>query len=111
MIEAKIAPQIEFETLDDFIKGQNNFWHYFIEDNELGRLHREKVKAYSRFEEQNPELAQELMQRATRMHKENDELPWEDLYRAYQLMSKLVYEDDRHVRKEDGSLDTGILCR
>jgi len=111
MSEPNIAPQTEYKTLDDFMKGQNNFWHFFIEDSFLGRLHRDKVEAYARFEEQNPDFAKELMQRATRMYRENHQLPWEDLQRAYNLMAKLVHEDDRYVRRDDGSLDTRKLCR
>jgi hypothetical protein len=111
MNEPKSVPQMEFKTVADFIKGQNNFWHFFIEDSFLGQLHRSKIEAYTRFEEQNPEFARELMQKATRMDREQSQLPWEDLYRAYQLMSKLVYEEDRYVRRDDGRLDNYILCR
>lgn len=111
MSEPKIVPQVEFEMLNDFVKGQNNYWHFFIEDSWLGQFHRENVEAYSRFEKQNSEFARDLMQKATRMYKEYRQLPYEDLYRSYQLMSKLVYEDDRYVKKDDGSLDDYKLCR
>ena len=40
-----------------------------------------------------------------------EEKPWNELYQAYQLMSQLVYETDRHVQRKAGILDTAFLCR
>lgn len=110
MNEVEVAPQREFKTLDDFISGQNNFWHYFIEYSDLGILHREKIKAYSRFKKQNFDYAVELMRKTTNLYRERQQLPWKDLYQTYQLMSKLVCKSDNHVKREDGSFNDYILC-
>ncbi len=40
-----------------------------------------------------------------------EEKPWNELYQAYQVMSQLVYDTDRSVRREDGILDNLFLRR
>ena len=51
------------------------------------------------------------MYKTTQMSRENKQLPWEDLYKAYQLMARLVQEDDRYAKRDDGSFDNLRLCR
>ena len=111
MDKLKIVPQIEFKTLDSFIKGQNNFFHFFIENSDLGQVYRDKVEAYARFKEKNPNFVRELTQRITSTPKEDSQFPWNDLYGAYQSMAKLVHEDDGRVKRNDGSFDNRKLCR
>ena len=76
----------------------------------MGKTYRAWTEAYSRFKQRYPQFAKELMQNATKMYRGKRQLPLEDLYKAYQLMSKLVYVDDINVLK-DGKIDDLRLCR
>ena len=40
-----------------------------------------------------------------------EKYPWKELFEAYQIMSKLVYQDDKGVTRENGTLDDVFLCR
>lgn len=135
MSEQKVVPQKGYETLDDFVNRQNNFWHFFIKDSFMGILFR-KEPVYARLRKRYPVFVRELTEKVTAYSDEESasamallnstearlgipqkmpvlqhEMPYEDLYLAYHLMAELVYADDKGVRREDGSFNDKYLCR
>lgn len=58
-----------------------------------------------------PELTEEIMRSCLeRQHGRDYERVSEEIFVAYQLMSRLVDRNDRGVIKEDGSVDEWLLC-
>ncbi|MAG78198.1 hypothetical protein CL616_02410 [archaeon] len=113
MAQREIAPQREYETLKDFVDGQNNFYVYFREDQWAQRVYRCRPH-FLRFQEANPEIEEELTALTAPAIGSRfvnwDILPYEKLWEAYKIMSKLVYVDDPYVMRE-GQPDAWFLCR
>lgn len=118
MTEHQIAPQIEYKTLDDFIEGQNNFHFHFLDDCDTGLLYR-TAPHFKRFQDANPDLEKaitkavvEAVRIARNESRQNliSNLPYDKLYEAYNLMSKLVFTDDTYVM-HNGQPDCFFLCR
>jgi hypothetical protein len=112
MAEHQVAPQIEFETLDDFIEGQNNYYAHFLDDCHLGQLYRTKKVHFKRFQEAHPEMEREVTGATVRAVRAEprQRLPYEQLWETYKIMSKLVFVDDKHVMR-DGQPDKYFLTR
>ena len=111
MAEQKGAPQIEFETLDDFIKGQNNYHIHFLDDFGFGKLYREALH-FRRFQEAHPEMERDVTGATVRavMAEPRQKLPYEQLWETYKIMLKLVFVDDEYVMR-DGQPDKYFLIR
>lgn len=93
-----IAPQKRFDTLDAFVKGQNNFYAHFT----VGTLFAEskRVKShFQRFKMMYPEMEMELSLKVCGPARECPLEVQEKLFRAYQLMSQLVFECDKGVQR------------
>jgi hypothetical protein len=112
-------PQLSFGTLEEFIGGNNNFWHYFNLESFLGEAYR-KNSVFQRFYKQNQAFADALLEKTTLMYRKNYSvpssiipwertLPWDELYMAYVLMSELVDESDPYSRRENGNLNNRYL--
>jgi len=112
MVEHQIAPQKEYKTLEDFIREQNNFYLYFLDDCFIGNEVYRAQLPFKRFQEQNPEMERDVTKATvqSKRSKQRQELPYEKLWEAYKIMSKLVYVDDEHVM-HDGQPDSWYLCR
>lgn len=114
MVEQRIAPQIEFKSLEDFIRGQNNFFCYFLEDCQSGEVYR-RTAHFQRFQRAHPDLEREVTNE-TILAARNDpgkkwkRLPYNQLWEAYKIMSKLVFIDDPEVMR-DGQPDEFFLVR
>ncbi|MBU4292879.1 MAG: hypothetical protein KJ770_02355 [Actinobacteria bacterium] len=111
MTEQKVAPQIEFESLDDFIKGQNNYYAYFLDDSEWGINYRERPP-FKRFQESHPEMEREVTGATVQAVRANprQKLPYKQLWGTYKIMSDLVFVDDKYVMR-DGKPDKYFLIR
>tara|TARA_Y100000310_G_scaffold69026_1_gene64407 strand:+ start:21878 stop:22216 length:339 start_codon:yes stop_codon:yes gene_type:complete len=112
MDKTKIVPQVEFSDLAEFKKGENNFHLFFSGGTWIGDGYRAKP-VFTRFQKINPELERELTQATVRAEEQSQErpnLPYEKLFQAYQIMSKLVSVDDEGVT-EDGSSNRDFLTR
>lgn len=111
MTEHRTVPQIEFESLDDFIRGQNNFYAYFLNDCEWGKSRR-KTPHFERFQEAHPEMARIITNSTVEAvrAKPRKELPNEQLWGAYKIMSSLVFIDDKYVMR-DNEPDKYFLTR
>ena len=111
MTEQKVAPQIEFESLDDFVRGQNNYYAYFLDDCEWGINHRERP-VFRRFQEANPQTEREVTGATVRAVRAEprQRLPYEQLWQTYRIMSQLVFVNDQYVM-ENGQPDKYFLIR
>ncbi len=95
----QIVPQKQFDTLEAFVEGMNNYWAHFFSGNEWAETKRNKPH-FIRFKEQNPKMEQELTDKITPIanstrRKEN--MPLDLLWESYRIMSQLVYPDDPGV--------------
>jgi len=108
----KIVPQIQFDTLKDFIAGMNNFHNHFLDDCEFGKEMRERAY-FKRFQNKYPELETELTKETVRVRRsqEGAEYLFEKLFSAYKLMSQLVYINDPWLLRAGGELDKKYLTR
>lgn len=98
MAEHQIVTQKEYATLEDFVRGQNNFYAHFLDDCEWGQLYR-KSAHFKRFQKAHPDMETETTRAtvsAIRV-KPRQKLPYEQLFEAYKLMSHLVFVDDEYV--------------
>ena len=104
MAEHQVAPQIEFESLDDFIRGQNNYYAYFLDDCQFGKLYRTEKANFRRFQEAHPEMEREVTcSTVLALRSEpRQELPYEQLWETYKIMSQLVFVDDQYVMESGG---------
>ncbi len=111
MAEHEVAPQTEFESLDDFIRGQNNYYAYFLDDCDWGISHRERPP-FRRFQEAHPEMERKVTDATIRALRaeSRQKLPYEQLWETYKIMSRLVFVDDRSVMR-DGQPDKYFLIR
>lgn len=95
-----MIPQVRFNSLDDFLRDQNNFYSYFSARSTSWGIVRARNLQLQRFELLHPELAQKLVDGFAA----NPESPYAviremrgELFEAYQKMSVLVSVDDRNV--------------
>ena len=111
MAEHQVAPIREYETLEDFIRGQNNYYAHFLDDCKWGQLYRERPY-FKRFQEAHPEMEREVTGATVRAVRAEprQKLPYEQLWETYKIMSKLVFVDDKYVMR-DGQPDAWFLCR
>lgn len=109
MNEPQIAEQIEFESLDAFINGRNNFHFHFLDCWLSNTCYRIRPH-FKRFQEQYPEIEESVTRLTGEADKENSVLPHEQLWEAYKLMSKLVFLEDPYVMLKDNP-DNEVLCR
>lgn len=102
MTQHQIVQQVQFETLEAFTKGQNNYYAHFLRDNPFGESRRIKPH-FLRFQEQNPEMERELTDAVTEARnksiRKEEDLPLEQLFESYPLMSQLVYAEDPDVKE------------
>ena len=107
----EIAPQIEFKSLDNFVKNQNNFYIYFTDDCEAGKIYR-KFPHFKRFQEAHSELEKKVttatVDALRSKDKSKQKLPYEELWEAYKCMTKYVFIDDKYV-VQDGRLNNRVL--
>jgi hypothetical protein len=107
MANQRIVPQVEYETLEEFVEGSDNFYLFFGSGFCSEGAYRTR-NAFKRFQEAYPELEREL---ALQVNSNSPpELPWQKLFEAYKLMSQLVHEDDPHVMI-DGKPDKNYLTK
>lgn len=100
MEEPVIVHQVQFASLEEFIEGNNNFFSMFFDNHRSKR----NYPFYQRFKQQHPELCNFLESEVTITRYRRwsipliEKFPWEKLWEAYKLMSKLVYLGDLGVR-------------
>jgi len=95
-LQSRIVPQKKFESLDDFKKGQNNYYAYFLEGNGWGEARR-ILPCFKRFQDLYSELEKEVTKATCEAVSNSTELPLELLYDSYNIMSQLVFTDDDDV--------------
>lgn len=101
MESTKLVPIRQFSSLDDFIENNNNFWAHMMPDSANSKIG--WWPCYKRFEKIAPELAAELRREHTflKCTGENEKnIPWDKLWKAYKIMSQLVYEKDPYTGGE-----------
>lgn len=108
------AQLIVFESLEDFIRRQNNFYGHFNDKSFMGELRR-KREYFLRFKNKNLDFELSLTRRVTDLigNYANDgtlhsKLPWSDLYQGYKLISLDVLVSEII---NDGLVDDYYLCR
>lgn len=94
MTEPKIVPQKQFESLEDFTDGQNNYYAHFLKGDSWGETRRERPH-FQRFQNLHPELEGEVTRATGEARSKSGRLPYERLFEAYKIMSQLVYADDK----------------
>ena len=97
------APMQDFNNLDEFKEGANNFPLHFTstEGSFSWRIYK-RQKAFQRFAVLYPVFVDQLIQRIQGKKfadPDEDESAWSDLYWAYQQMSKLVDEKDNDAMR------------
>ena len=88
-VNGRKVPQVRFNTLREFRRGSNNFYCHFLK-------HATRIRAdpyYQEFMEKYPDLEKELTEVVTNNSGTFDNLPWERLWEAYNLMAELVKAD------------------
>ncbi|MBI2176446.1 hypothetical protein HYU40_03835 [Candidatus Woesearchaeota archaeon] len=96
MVQPTIAPQKQFASLDDFIKGQNNYYAHFLEGN-WGQTRRNHPH-FRRFQGLYPEMERKLRSEVTAARNQpGQQMPYTQLFESYKLMSQLVFADDPGV--------------
>lgn len=93
-----IVAQRKFATLDAFVKGQNNFYAHFLAGNAFGDIRRRRAH-FQRFQMMYPKLEEEVTREVCKANTMNKEPSNELLYKAYNLMSQLVFEGDKGVQR------------
>ena len=104
MDKPKIVPQVKFDTLEDFINGNNNFWNMFA----VSHRSRADEPFYKRFREIAPDLAARLERevhlswedRSKKSLPWEKQYPWDKMWEAYKIMSNLVCLGDPYVHED-----------
>ena len=120
MSDFEKADMKQFETLEEFKKGSNNYWVTFVEgEGVFAYIYRGK-KSFERFQEKYPEIEEKLTDEVTKLMKEDhpsfyypenfEDNIYEKMFEAYKLMSQLVSVDDKDVIR-DGEVDERYLLR
>lgn len=104
----------QFKDVEDFKRNSNNFFLFFTEKSWVGKIYR-KTKVFSRLLDKEPLLVEELTNSIDGILKEQPHnfspiLPWEKLFKAYNIMTELVQETDPHVMINN-KIDSRYLCR
>jgi len=97
MTEPKPVPQKEFNSLDEFIRGQNNYYAHFLAGNPWGETRRRRPH-FLKFQQQYPGLEEEVTRLTVEARRTNSPLPFEKLFETYPMMSQFVFDDDPGVR-------------
>ena len=97
---ANIVQQIQFATLEDFIKGQNNYYAHFWTGNSWAESRRIRPHFRS-FQESHPEMEADLTKKVTEActSEPPKRIPYEELFESYKLMSEFVFDDNPAVLK------------
>ena len=95
--EGYIVKQRDFDTLEEFIEEQNNFTTHFYQSNPVTVEAYRKAPHFLRFQALYPDFERELSIKYTGCVNTRQEKPWEDLFKAYKLMSALVLSSDPYV--------------
>ncbi len=108
MNDKKNVKQIQFKSLEEFIKRENNFHAYFYNP-KFGNFHRE-TEIFKEFKLKYPKL-EEITTRYTTKSieelKKRQELPYRALWGCYRRMSELLLEH----KQEYGIDDRAVLIR
>ncbi|NMB66635.1 hypothetical protein GYA25_01075 [Candidatus Woesearchaeota archaeon] len=102
----------EINSIDEFIKNQNNFYAYFVDYCEWG-LSKRKKDYFKEFQERYPKFEKELTERISNLIKESGveilykikNFPYEDLFKAYSKMVDIIKE------KNLNNGDVGFLIK
>lgn len=106
-----IAPMKQYDSLEEFTRGSNNFHNFFTSNPEsLYALTMKSKKAYQRYEVLYPEAIEELSALLASKGDDWGQEAWEALHAAYKDMSTLVDMRDKHVVVDD-KVDDWYLCR
>jgi hypothetical protein len=108
----QIVPQKQFETIDDFINGSNNYYALFLDDCDWGLEHRETYGCFRRFQAAYPEMERQVTRATVQAVRAGplQKLPWERLWETYKLMSQFVFADDKYAT-HDGQPHREYLIR
>jgi hypothetical protein len=104
MVRRERIPQTEFDSLEEFFEGNNNYWnlfhrhstwHYYAEEEQ-------DYPFWDRFRSLYPSFSDSLINKVTRsvmtgdenFWQGNDISLWNGLWTAYKMMSQLIYKDD-----------------
>tara|TARA_Y100000294_G_scaffold177180_1_gene201743 strand:+ start:226 stop:552 length:327 start_codon:yes stop_codon:yes gene_type:complete len=96
MNQPRIMQQKQFESLEQFIDEQNNYYAHFLKGNDWGETRRNRPH-FRRFQKAHPELEREVTRKTCEARFKSERLPYEQLYRTYEIMSQLVHVDDEGV--------------
>lgn len=96
MNKLNIVPQKQFETLDAFIKGQNNYYAHFLKDNPWGEIRRDRPH-FRRFQDSHSGMEEEATRATCESRSSSTRLPYEILFETYKIMSQLVFASDEGV--------------
>lgn len=111
-----VAPMHQFDTFEEFMEHQNNFWASFGAGGMMGEINAQK-KYYQRFAILNPDsyirLARghrDIYARMVGGEETFDDPWWVEMYEAYKKVSQLVDMSDEYVIR-DGEVDAYKLIR
>lgn len=93
----QIIKQKKFETIDNFMKGSNNFRAHFLKGNPWGETRRANPH-FKRFQQQHSELEKQTTDAMVAADQNHGDLPYDLLYESYQKMSELVFDTDEGAR-------------
>jgi hypothetical protein len=108
MNDKKNVKQIQFKSLEEFIKRKNNF-HSFFYNSPYGNFHRE-TKIFEEFKLKYPKLEEITTKYTTKsidVLQERQDMPHRALWGCYRRMSKLLLEH----KQEYGIDDRAVLIR
>jgi hypothetical protein len=88
----KNVPLLEFASLDEFIKNQSNFYAHFYAGNDFGEARRKRAY-FKLFQSLYPEMERVTTKLTVeaRTSSPTKRLPYELLFEAYKIISKLVF--------------------
>lgn len=101
MPQQQIVSQVQFETLEAFVEGMNNYPAHFYRDNPWAEIRRNKPH-FLRFQEQNAIMEKDLSDKVTPVMsttRRKEDLPLAELWESYKIMSQLVYAEDPDVKE------------
>lgn len=111
-----VAPMHQYDSFEDFMKHQNNFWASFGAGGMMGEINGRK-KYYQRFAILNPDMYvrlarghRDIYARMVQGEETFDDPWWVEMYEAYKKVSQLVDMSDEYVIR-DGEVDEYKLIR
>ena len=105
MNNKKNVEQIQFNSLEEFIKKENNFHAYFYHS-EFGNFHRE-TKIFEEFKLEYPKLEKITTKYTTQAIdnlKTKQELPYRMMWGCYRRMSKLLLKHNQEYISDDKAI-------